>query len=123
MGEKPMVPISLEHLSQLAAAMLVYEQFRRRKTPPSEERTHTLLVLAVLMPKLLYGAEPHEGDRPLPLTTDEVQVMKDGLATILDQLQRKPVRRGKQAKKRAEEITKLEHLKQMLDEHFRTTQD
>ena len=122
MGEKPMVPISLEHLSQLAAAMLVYEQFRRRKTPPSEERTHTLVVLALLMPKLLYGIEPHDDDRPLPLTTDEIQVMKGGLATVLDQLQRKPAR-GKKAKRRAEEIKKLEHLKQMLDQHFRTTQD
>ena len=122
MGEKPMVPMSQEHLIQLASAMLVYEQFRRRKTPPSQERTHTLLVLALLLPKLLYGTEPHEGDRPLPLTTDEIQTMKDGLATILDQLQRKPAT-GKKAKKRAEEITKLEHLKQVLDQHFRTTQD
>ena len=122
MGEKPMVPISLEHLSQLAAAMMVYEQFRRRKTPPSEERTHTLLVLAVLLPKLLSGVEPHEGDRPLPLTTDEIQVMKSGLATVLDQLQRKPAT-GKQVKRRTEEIKKLKHMKQMLDQHFRTTQD
>ncbi len=114
----PFVPISQDLLQYLIAAMLVYQQYRQRKTPPSEERGHTLLVLTFLLPKLQCGIEPHEGDIPLLLTVDEVRVMKGGLTILLDQLNRKPA-----SGKIKREMTRLKSLKTLLEQHFSTTQD
>lgn len=114
----PLVPINQEHLRYLIATMLVYQQFCQRRTSPSEERQHTLLVLTFLIPKLHQGITPHEGEIPLLLTVDEVSIMKGGLTTMLDQLNRKPASR--QIK---QEITRLRKLRAMLDQHFSTTQD
>jgi hypothetical protein len=114
----PFVPISPEQLQYLFAAMLVYQQYRLRKTPPSEERSYTLLVLTFLLPKLQRGIEPHEGEMPLLLTVDDVQVMKGGLTVIIDRLNRKSVPR-----KIKQKITHLKALKTMLEQNFSTTQD
>lgn len=114
----PLLPINQENLHYLLAAMLVYYQYRLRKTPPTNERRHTLLVLALLLPKLQCGTEPHEGNMPLLLTIDEVQVMKGGLAMLLDRLNLKPATR-----KVVQEIDRLRKLKTSLEQTFSTTQD
>lgn len=114
----PVVPISPDHIAFLMAALLVYQQFRQRKTPPSEERRHTLSVLLFLLPKLQRGIEPHEGELPLWLTVDEVSVIKGGLTMMLDQLKRKPASR-----QITQEIARLKQLKTLFDQHFSTTQD
>jgi len=113
-----MVPISQEQLKQLAGAMLVYKQFLQRRIPSSQQRARTQLVQTFLIPTLLAGLEPHEGEMPLLLTVDEVLVMKRGLAILSDQLKCKPATRSL-----TQEITHQEELKRMLDQHFRSTQD
>lgn len=114
----PLLPISQERLRYLLAAMLVYQQYRLKKTPPSEERRFTLLVLTFLIPKLQRGTEPHAEEMPLPLTVDEVRVMKGGLAMMLDRLNRKPASRDVKR-----EIVRLKALKTSIEQTFSTTQD
>lgn len=114
----PLVPISPDRLSYLLAALLVYQQFRLRKTPPSVERAYTLMVLESLLPRLGSGIREHEGDLPLLLTVDDVQVMKNALATLIDRLNRKPSSRAS-----VKELTSLKELKNLLDQHFSETQD
>lgn len=114
----PLVPISPDRLSYLLAALLVYRQYRLRYTPQSEERSYTLLVLDALLPKLHCGIQPHEGEMPLWLTVDEVGVMKSGLSMLIERLKGKPASRSTR-----EEITHLQELKTMLDQHFSSTQD
>ncbi len=114
----PFVPISQEHITYLIAAMLVYQQYRQRKTPPSEEREYTLLILLFLLPKLQRGIEPHKGEIPLLLTVDDVRIIKGGLTMMIDQLNRKPTSRYI-----TQEITRLKQLKTLFDKHFSTTQD
>ena len=110
----PMVPISQDRLSYLIAALLVYQQYCTRKMSPSETRNTTLLVLAFLLPKLERGTHPAEGKTsPLWLTTEEVRVIQAGLATILDQLSRKPV-----SPSIKQEMTHLKGLKMLFEQHF-----
>jgi hypothetical protein len=114
----PFLPISQDRLQYLLAAMLVYQQYRLKKTPSSEEQQHTLLILAFLIPKLQRGTEPHDGEMPLLLTVDEVRVIKGGLAMILDRLNRKPVSR-----QITQEITRLKMLQTTIAQSFLTAQD
>jgi hypothetical protein len=114
----PLVPISQKRLNYLVATLLVYQQYRLRQTPPSEERRETLLVLTFLILKLQRGIEPHKGDLPLLLTVDEVCVMKSGFAMLIDCLNRRPV-----SYNITKEIAQLKELKTMLDQSFSTTQD
>lgn len=117
MGETlPQMPISPEHLSYLLAAMLVYQQYRQRKTLLTTERGHTLYVLRFLLPKLQRGLEPHEGELPLLLTVDEVCVIKGGLAIMLERLNHKPVSRPI-----TQEITRMKQFKTLFEQHFPTT--
>lgn len=118
MGKVPLVPISQDDLSYFIASLLVYQRYRREKTPPSQERDQALFVLALLIPKLQRGIEPQKGDLPLFLTVDEIQVMKGGLNTLLDLLNR----RSSSARLK-KEIARLKALKTLLDQHFVTTQD
>lgn len=113
----PLVPISHDNLSYLLAAMLVYQQYRKKKTPPSVERAHTLLVLEALLPRLYLGTSVQEGSLPLLLTVDDVQVLKSGLTTLLDHMNRRPASRA-----RAKEVARLKELKTLLDQHFPATQ-
>jgi hypothetical protein len=114
----PQMPITPEHLTYLIAVMLVYQQYRQRKTPPTTEREHTLLVLTFLLPKLQRGIKPHEGELPLLLTVDEVHVMQSGLSMMLDSLKRKPASHAI-----TQEITRLQQLKILFNQHFSITQD
>lgn len=114
----PLLPISSERLQALVAALLVYQRYRREKTPPSEERTRTLFILEFLIPKLYSKAGTHEEATPLWLTVDDVQVMKIGLATLLDLLNRKPP--SARIKK---EMQRLKELKTVIEQTFRITQD
>lgn len=114
----PILPIGHEQLKVLVAAMLVYKRYRHEKTPPTEERLRTLLTLELLIPKLYGAVVIHEEATPLWLTVDDVQVMKTGLATLLDTLNRKP---SSTAIK--QEIQRLKELKTVIEQTFRTTQD
>jgi hypothetical protein len=114
----PIVPIDQEPLQALIAALLVYQRYRLEKTPPTEERMRTLLILGFLIPKLYSGIGIHEGATPLWLTVDDVQVMKAGLATLLDNLNRKPL-----SAKIKKEMQRLKELKITIEQTFRTTQD
>ena len=86
----PVLPITQEHLLALVAALLIYQRYRREKTPLTEERTRTLLILECLIPKLYSGIDIQKSALPLWLTVDDVQVIQMGLATLIDQLNRKP---------------------------------
>lgn len=114
----PNVPISQEQLQALLAAMLVYRLYCRKRTPRTEEREHTLMVLESLLPKLSYGIGPHEDATLLFLTEDDVRVMKGGLRTLIDNLSGRPA--SHQIK---EEIKHLEELKTLIGRNFSTTQD
>ena len=120
----PIVPIGPEQLKRLVAAMLVYRRYRQQHTPATRERGYTLLILNLLLPRLHHSVEPTgpgsaplEGT-PLFLTTEEIRVIKAGLATLLDLLTRKPTSRAI-----TQEIRALRALKTLLEQNFTTTQD
>jgi len=114
----PLLPVSQEQLKELVGAMLVYKQYRFLKTQPTEERWQTLLILECLIPKLYCGVGIQEGAKPLWLTVDDVRVMKIGLATLLDQLNKKPRSPTIEA-----EMQRLKKLKTAIEQTFKTTQD
>ncbi len=114
----PLLPISQEQLQQLIAAMLIYWRFRQKKTPNTEERRRTLFILEFLIPKLYRGVGVHEEATPLWLTTDDVSVLKSGMATLIAELNRKPASR-----KITEQIQQLKKLKTLIEQTFPTTQD
>jgi hypothetical protein len=112
----PQMPITPEHLAYVLAAMLVYQQYLHRQTPPTPERAHTLSVLSLLLPKLQRGIEPHEGELPLWLTVDEVAVMKGGFTLMIDKLKRKPA-----SQPMTREIERLKRLKTLFNQYFPIT--
>jgi hypothetical protein len=114
----PVLPIGQEQLRTLVAALLIYKHYRREKTPSTQERLHTLLTLEFLIPKLYGALCPHQEATPLWLTIDEVQVMKAGLASLLDRLSRKPPSAAIR-----KEMQRLRELKAVIEQTFRTTQD
>lgn len=114
----PMLPVSQDQLQQLIAVMLIYRRFRLEKTPPTEERSRTLLLLAFLLPKLCGGVGVHEEAAPIWLTVDEVSVLKAGLAAIFDALKKKAASR-----KVTEELERVNQLKIVIEQTFSTTQD
>lgn len=114
----PVLPIGQEQLQILVAALLVYKHYRRERTPSTEERLHTLLTLDLLIPKLYSAVSPHQEAIPLWLTVDDVQVMKAGLASLLDRLNRKPPSAAIR-----KEMQSLKELKAVIEQTFRTTQD
>jgi hypothetical protein len=114
----PLLPISQERLQALVAALLVYQRYRREKTPPTAERIRTLFILEFLIPKLYSGVGTHEEATPLWLTVDDIQIIKAGLTTLLDNLNRKPP-----SARIKQEMQRLKELKTTIEQTFRTTQD
>ena len=114
----PSLPIDQELLKALIAALLVYQRFRKEKTPPTEERLHTLLILHSLIPKLYTGVDTRETALPLWLTVDDVQVIKAGLAALLDNLNRKSA-----SARLKKEMQNLKELQVTIEKTFRITQD
>lgn len=114
----PALPIAPESLAYLVAVMLVYRQYLQRKRLPSDEQQHTLFVLMFLLPKLQQGIGPHKEACPLWLTVDEVQVIKRGLATMLDRLKHQPA-----SQKISREIARLKQLKMSMEQTFSQMQE
>ena len=98
--------------------MLVYKYYRFTKTPTTEEQQRTLLILDFLIPKLYRGIGVQEGNTPLWLTVDDIRVIKAGLATLLDRLNRKPP-----SPKLKKEMQRLKELKAAIEQTFSVTQD
>ena len=119
MEEIPFLPIPHDQIIALAGALIVYRGYRLVKTAPTEERGNTLLTLATLIPKLTnFGLHSDQGERLL-LTDIEIAVIKGGLTTLIDVLNRKP----QQKKGIQGEIENLKARRQAIETTFKTTQD
>lgn len=119
MGDSlPVLPIDQEQLQILVVVLLVYKRYRREKTPRTEEQLRTLLTLEYLIPKLYGAVSSYKEATPLWLTVDDVQVMKAGLTSLLETLNRKPPSAAID-----KERQRLKELKAVIEQTFRTTQD
>ena len=114
----PLLPISQDQLQHLVAALLVYRLYRQKKTPPTEERMHTLIVLELLIQKLNLGIDTQEAALPLLLMEEDVSVIKAGLATLLDSLKRRV-----QPPKIKREMQQLRDLKTVIEQAFKIAQN
>ncbi|HEU5383623.1 MAG TPA: hypothetical protein VFV38_50125 [Ktedonobacteraceae bacterium] len=114
----PMMQINQDQLSFLVAVLLVYRKYRREKTPPTEERMHTLIVLDLLISRLNGGLATSREPASLLLTEDDIHVLKAGLIMLLDRLNRKPPTAAIK-----QETQRLKELKTLIDQTFQITQD
>jgi hypothetical protein len=119
MEEMPFLPIAHDQIIALAGALIVYRSYRLLKTASTEERENTLLTLELLIPKLTHFALHSDQGERLLLTDIEIAVIKGGLTTLIDVLNRKP----QQNKAIRGEIESLKVLRQAIETTFKTIQD
>lgn len=114
----PLLNISYDQLSQLTAQLLVYQQYLQRKVAPSVKRDRTLRVLLAFLRRLDALFEHNHAQHMLLLTVEEVALVKEALAILQRELERKPPSVG-----RDQEIQHLATMRILIERAFPLTQD
>ncbi len=114
----PLLNMSYEQLSQLAVQLLVYLQYLQRKVAPSVRRDCTLRVLQAFLRRLYALFEHNYAQHLLLLTVEEVALIKEALAVLQRELERKPPSVG-----RDQEIQRLAAMRKLIEQTFPAVQD
>ena len=114
----PVLSLSDEQLSLLAAQLLIYQHYLQRKVAPSTERTCALQVLSALLPRLSEMVIRRDSPRALLLAVEEALLIKEALTILQQLLEARP-----SSAERDQEIVRMETMRTLVEQTFPLTQD
>lgn len=114
----PLLKMSYEQISLLAAQLLVYQQYLQKKIAPSVKRNRTLRILLALNQRLNTLFAQNGGQMGLLLTVEEVATIKEAL-TVLQRI----LETRHPSAERGQEIQHLVGMKTLIEQTFPTARN